>query len=340
MAAFGAAAGLAAARGKLLKRSGTFGHKSKTLLVAIDGSATSMRALRLAVFMMNEDAKDIIRVITIRSTKEGADDPAKLMQAARGELIQLGVQPGKIKADPIREVLDIDSTPGSDLPSTICFEASRDPNTLLIMGAAGKNAEGAAASAGKRAKGQAPMGHIAETVMQQCTTPVLLVKGLATPGLDSNEGMMRRRMRQSHDEARLTVVCAVTSEGDLSRECFDLSARFARTGDSVKVVHVQDIAGTTDVRVVRSYFEGECRKQEEAKPGTSFTYHNIPKKGSVRETLLTKVEDWLADVLVLGSVELATAKPGVDGAVLGSVSSAVAKKTQCHTLIAKSFKGV
>ena len=50
--------------------------------------------------------------------------------------------------------------------------------------------------------------------------------------------------------------------------------------------------------------------------------------------------DNLADRCREAEVELATAKPGVDGAVLGSVSSAVAKKTQCHTLIAKSFKGV
>ena len=101
--AFGAAAGLAAARGKLLKRSGTFGHKSKTLLVAIDGSATSMRALRLAVFMMNEDAKDIIRVITIRSTKEGADDPAKLMQAAEAARHHTAAEGGTREASNSRD---------------------------------------------------------------------------------------------------------------------------------------------------------------------------------------------------------------------------------------------
>ena len=137
----------------------------------------------------------------------------------------------------------------------------------------------------------------------------------------------------------MTIVCAVPSSGQLGRSCFDLSARFARSGDSVKVVHVLDTQGTKDTKEVKTYYEGECSKQEAAKPGTSFTYHLVPKKGSVRETLLEKTEEWLADVLVLGSVELASANLGPDGSVLGSVSSAVAKKSQCHTLIAKAWKG-
>lgn len=134
--------------GRMLKRQGTFGFKSKTLLVATDGSSASLRALKLAVFIMNENARDVIRVMTVKSESDGAADPAKLLQLCKGELIKYGVQPGKIKANPTNEVISLQA--GESLPQAICREANKDENTMLIMGSAGKNAENASESKGKR----------------------------------------------------------------------------------------------------------------------------------------------------------------------------------------------
>ena len=82
------------------------------------------------------------------------------------------------------------------------------------------------------------MGHVAEKVMQISAVPVMLCKSNATRGVDSEQGMSDRRMRSSNDDAKLTIICAVDSTSHLSRACFDLSARFARPGDWVQVVHV------------------------------------------------------------------------------------------------------
>ena len=51
------------------------------------------------------------------------------------------------------------------------------------------------------------------------------------------------------------------------------------------------------------------------------------------DTLIGFVEEKVADLVILGSVELAKAT----GEALGSVSAAVAKKTDANVLISKHF---
>ena len=163
------------------------------------------------------------------------------------------------------------------------------------------------------------MGHVAEKVMQISAVPVMLCKSNATRGVDSEQGMSDRRMRSSNDDAKLTIICAVDSTSHLSRACFDLSARFARPGDWVQVVHVLDSDKALTTRneelesvgasAVAAYFKEECSKQQETK-GMRIEYIGLPKRVSVRETLLERAESCLADIIVLGSVELTKSAPG------------------------------
>ena len=51
---------------------------------------------------------------------------------------------------------------------------------------------------------------------------------------------------------------------------------------------------------------------------------------------MAKAEEMVADIVIMGSVELSRAALST-GLHLGSVSAAVAKRTSAHVLIAKSF---
>ena len=56
--------------------------------------------------------------------------------------------------------------------------------------------------------------------------------------------------------------------------------------------------------------------------------------GGVTDTVLQYTEAQLADLIILGSVELTDPK---SNHYLGSVSAAIAKRTQAHVLVAKNF---
>lgn len=383
------ASAAAVARLGMLRRQNTrMLSNRRTFVVAYDGSRAAQRAARLAAFLHDETSGDQIKVVTVASSDGIANDKAlALLRTVEIDLRNVcGVRP-KLLLKP--EVLAIKD--GQSLAQTITNAADNLGGAVLVMGAAGKRLEDAAASKGKRASGQAPMGHVAEDVMQKCTSPVILVKD-ATPCLSTEDGMLQRREHKAHG-----VIMVAVDATPLSRQCFDLAQHFARpgvceresarsrrasaflfgwvvaagarslaaaeplasaaptaaekkahpslcaraAGDSIEVVHVQDserAGGSTPrdgVLDTKAYYTDLCAKSAVSHEGVSFEYKSLPKKGSIRDTLLTYGEESLADLVVMGSVELA--KPGSSSTQLGSVSAAVAKKTQGHILICKHF---
>ena len=142
----------------------------------------------------------------------------------------------------------------------------------------------------------------------------------------------------------MTVVVAVDASL-ISQKCFDMTLRMVKRGDVVKVIHItnsdqrMEQASSSNSLLgdsaISSYYSQECSKACMRIGGCEFEYAEVPLIGreSVSNTILEYTERALADLIILGSVELA--KP--DGSALGSVSAAVAKKTPAHILIAKHF---
>lgn len=316
------------------KRQGTMKSvNSTTFVVATDGSRYAARALRLAAYLMDESTNDKVRVITVA---KGVDDPTGLLRQAEVDLrTTCGLRP-KFISSSVESVKD-----GQTLESTIWKAADDIPNSVLVMGAAGKNNEDAASSKGARAHGQAPMGHVAFECLTKCHRPVILTKELGTPCLSSDEGMKKRK-----EGSEPSVLLVGVDGSPVSRQCFDLAYHFARPGDLVRVVHVDDTDHAVTHQAsnfemigssaIGKYYTDLCAKSASMKDGVSFRYEALPKKGSIKETLLLAAdqEDCCADLFILGSIELTQPHKDV---YLGSVSAAVAKRTPAHTLIAKHF---
>jgi len=182
--------------------------------------------------------------------------------------------------------------------------------------------------------------------MEKCAASVILVKNNTTPALDSEHGMQQRKM--TLDMGRIAIVCAVDGVNERSTGSFDMAQHFARHGDSVHVLHVNDTdkavtprhaAGMyTSAAAVTEKFKGECDKATSASGNDVVSkFVSIPKKVSIKDSLLQYSDDVAADLLVLGSLQLA--KSTTDGNTMGSVSAAAAKKSTAHILVAKGFGG-
>lgn len=307
---------------------------STTFVVATDGSRHAMRAVRLAAYLCNEATHDKIRVITV--VANGINDPASLLRNSEVDLRTVcNIRPKSISS----HVLTIPE--GSSLQATIWKAADDVPNAVLVMGSAGKNLEDASTSKSFRAHGQAPIGSVAMECLTKCHRPVVLAKELGTPCIGSEDGMLSRR------EGKAPGVILVAVDGSpTSRRCFDLAYHFARPGDTVRVVHVLDTdQHLTDQATnfeqfgssaVGKHYTDRCLKSATAKEGVAFRYDALPKRGSIKDTLLAAADDeaLVADLIILGSIELTQPHKDV---YLGSVSAAVAKRTPAHTLIAKHF---
>ena len=175
---------------------------------------------------------------------------------------------------------------------------------------------------------------------------MLLVNGKAYPTVDSEE-RAQARSRDPKSEA-MKIVCCVDGHS-IAQRCWDLSVRLSRDGDSVEALHVidtdKDATGklnTIGTREVMSNYKTLASKAAELQPQAEFLATSTPKKGSTTNTILGYTEEGCmlqgeqapADVLVMGSIELAD--PSKD-LYLGSVVAAVAKKTEANILVMKHF---
>ena len=144
------------------------------------------------------------------------------------------------------------------------------------------------------------------------------------------------------------MVIVVPVDGSkLSQKCFDMSLRFAKSGDVVWVVHVintdksalkpnsedNPLLGDSAVRM---YYSTACSKATfERGDAVEFSFAEVrcPRGGSVSDAIILFAEDKLADFVIMASAELS--RPGKEH--IGSVSKGVAKGTGAHVLVAKTF---
>ena len=355
----------------MLKRLGkSTKHLGRNILVCTDGSRLSLRATRLAAYLLGD-----LDTITIFYVTDGpGDDPLQLFRKIEMDLVTTcGVPKARFNC----EAVSIKE--GFDVKSTIMYRANHiaGGRGLLLIGAAGRRLEDADKSKGRRPGGQAPMGSVSEACMAKVKIPVILVKGKATPALDSDD-MMRKRSMLS-PEAAAQIICCVDG-GHLSQRCFDVATQLARRGDTVTVLSVSDPDHATphtprgtgadqalmDERGVKAYYESECSKAMSTNPLITTRFEQQRKAGTIRDSIINRVEELEADIILMGSIELAkpdtpsahallrpratpvplpsttTCKPRLSQSTplhfaVGSVSAQVAKRTEAHPLIIKSF---
>ena len=108
---------------------------------------------------------------------------------------------------------------------------------------------------------------------------------------------------------------------------------------------------------LKAHYVAECSKHDDLDTRVSF----VPKRGSVKDTLMSTVSDLKADMVILGSMQLSKFKPGglVIGSpasnishtplmlthaasalptqVIGSLASAVAKAAPAHVTVVKNY---
>jgi len=329
-----------------LSRQKSFHSNSTLFVVATDGSRLAQRAQRLAACLMNTPCKDRIHIVTVASDVNDYE-ARQMCNNARADIIN---NSSIVPALVTQEVVKRESEEGVE--TSLCRSVEKlltggggpSSSVVHVMGAAGRGFEDAEKSKGQRAHGQAPMGHVAAKCMEKCAASVILVKNNTTPVLESDHGMQQRK--QMLDMGRITIVCAVDGVNERSTGSFDMAQHFARQGDSVHVLHVNDTdkaistsnsASTCDAAVAQK-FKGECDKATSASGNDVVSkFVSIPKKVSIKDSILQYSDDVAADLLILGSLQLA--KCPTDGNTMGSVSAAAAKKSIAHILVAKGFGG-
>lgn len=257
-----------------LSRQKSFHSNSTLFVVATDGSRLAQRAQRLAACLMNTHCKDRIHMITVASDVNDVEARQMLNNARADVINNSSIVPALVTQEVVkRESEDgVETTLCRSVEKLLTGGAAASSRVVLVMGAAGRGAEDAAKSKGSRAHGQAPMGHVAEMCMEKCAASVILVKNNTTPALDSEHGMQQRKM--TLDMGRIAIVCAVDGVNERSTGSFDMAQHFARHGDSVHVLHVNDTdkavtprhaAGMyTSAAAVTEKFKGECDKATSA----------------------------------------------------------------------------
>ena len=176
------------------------------------------------------------------------------------------------------------------------------------------------------------------------------MKKKATPDID-DEAKLRARTQDtgSAGSAGIHIMCCVDGS-TLSQRCIDYATHIAQEGDIVSVLFVRDTdkaminaSHAANAKLgeskVESTYRDQITKLDECTPNTTFRFSTKNKHGSIPDTILevSESDDHPADIILLGSVQLA--KVGSDGEAisLGSVSAVVLQKTGAHPIIVKNF---
>ena len=258
-----------------------------------------------------------------------AKEALALISQANDVLKEAGVNSRFIK---MGAALDIPT--GMSLAETLCKAAT---GGHLVMGAGGKRLQ---EEADRNKKASAALGSVTTEAMDKCRAPVIVAKPKGIPVLDAKDFYEKRG---SNADYGMTVLVAVDGS-KIAQKAFDMALRMVRSGDMVKVVHVAntDKAGINPQReameihgdsAISSQYKDLCGKAMAMLTNVDFDFEAVPlKEASIMKTIHDVAEAQMADLIVMGSVELAK-KNGA----LGSVCAGVAKNTLANMLVAKNF---
>ena len=335
-AAFAAVAGMAAKKRGYLTRQKSYHKKAgKTWCVACDGSRLSIRALRLAA-ALHVEGNDKIKVFTVETP--GNTDADRVIKDAETELLSV------CKVNKMSIVHGQKLQVEGSIADTIRKAAEKEHEAILVMGSAGRGAQDAEGKT-SRPKGQAPMSKMAEACVKECSVPILLVKK-AYFTLDNDDAMRERAFDTGKQPCRM--VCTV-NDPNHGKEGWEAATRIARPGDVVDALHVLDsdkvsrkesLASFGSSAVIKYFTEEAAKVTDTSRAACSCV--SVYKVSSIGETVLKYSDGEIkekasepADLIIMNSYELATSQ-GKDKD-MGSVTLAVAKKTETNMLICKSF---
>jgi len=305
---------------------------SKTFVVAVDGSRLGFRAVRLAAWLCDFRTRDKVRCVSIAKGMT-AMEALGLVNAAESLLRESGVPATSIVPGAVLTISE-----GSSLADTLAKAAM---GGHLVMGAGGARLQKEAEN--RKTTASAAIGSVAAQCMTICHAPVILAKPKGIAKLDTPQFLTERRAGTG------MVVAVAVDSSRISQKCFDMTLRLVQRGDIVKIVHVTNSdenvlrPGAVNTLLgnsaIRQYYQQECSKACAIKLGCHFEFEETPVgKHGVAQALLDYLEVVLADLVIMGSIELTHVKPGSDA--LGSVAATIAKKTPAHVLIAKHFAHV
>ena len=303
-------------------------------VVAVDGSDTSMRGVRLASFLMNAKAKDVAKgrdaVLVVHVVKDGEEPPMRLFDNCTEELRKCGLNTFKqvhCTSIPL-------PGPTWGVGDALVYFANHVNNgrARLVIGGPGKHKD----KGGQWKK----LGSIAEQCLAKVKVPVVLVKGSSwgtDPAGDRNA--FGRPVRTGADpNTGLNIWCCVdgTHTGD---HAFDVAVSICREGDSLTGLHVEtsyDEAAHANDRITaldRKYGT-TCTQVGDSMKLAKSGYKRVPsgKGGSISEPIIEATYD--CDLLVMGTIELANIKKRH---LLGSIAMHICSDAHAHMMIVKNF---
>lgn len=301
-------------------------------VVAVDGSDLSLRALRLACFLMNPKLKtDSLCVLHI--VKEMGVDADSLEKQCKAEAQSCGVL-SDIRGHNQFAFKTVVMPNGWEAGDVLVYFTNHiglfkkgTSGTRLVLGAQGADAKG---GEGKMAN----LGHIATQCLAKVKVPTITVSR-AWQGLNGEQtNLLGRKARVGKDQSSGVKIVVCVDDTHVSEVAFDKAVSVARKGDTLVALHV---VGTYTDRAmterVKSHFDGECGKVAASK-GIQCDLQVYTSKESLTDAVLDATCD--ADLLVMGSVELGDMRKRK---TLGSNVLGVAKGTRCHLCVVKQLSG-
>lgn len=301
-------------------------------VVAVDGSDTSMRAVRLASFLMNAKSKKVDKgrdaVLIAHIVKPGEAAPTSLFGDCTNELRACGLDTFKQVHCTAIELPNENWGVGDALvyfANHINMGRAR-----LLIGGAGVH---------KDKKEWAKLGSIAEQCLAKVKVPVVLVRGPWGTNAQGDRNALGRPIRQGKEEGTgLNIVCCVdgTNTGD---HAFDVATTICREGDSLTALHVETIhdsaAHANDrMSAVESKYATECAKVGESMALADCKYKQVHagKGAAISEPIIESSYD--CDLLVMGTVELLNIRKRH---ILGSIAMHIASSAKGHMMIVKNY---
>jgi nucleotide-binding universal stress UspA family protein len=141
------------------------GGPFRRTLVAFDGSADSVVALKTATAMMGTSSGHVVALAVLSSAahrEADRDGPAQDSEQARVESTFENARAAVARSTPAR--LDLHALQGRQVAASICEYAAEHGFDLLVVG---RHSDGSLKSP--------KLGHVAETVARTCRIPVLIV---------------------------------------------------------------------------------------------------------------------------------------------------------------------
>ena len=277
----------------------------RTYLVGLDGSDLSWEALRLATRIMGP--KDDVHALAI--VKPGGA-PDSLVADAEGILRGAGLL-GAARGGAQFVVETEALKDGWTIAQQLIYAANHVNNRrgILVMGAAGGGAEGKAHPAGNP-----PMGSVARDALHRVKVPLVLVRGNPTRAPSKSDVASPPAAAASaaaaadggaHARAPMTVAVCVDDDS-VSDHAFDVAIRFCRPGDTLVALHVVDaersgfglLNRANGIDRLKAHYVAECSKHDDLDTRVSF----VPKRGSVKDTLMSAVSDMKADMVILSAL--------------------------------------